>query len=135
MTLDKYSVPLNAYPLAGTEGRAIPSNVRRPGWVLKTQAASPTELPDEVNFVTLIVDTPILIKELGNVIDAEGEYTIDPLTHEPQERTMFLTTGTHDLILSRYILTSGTAVVNGSVLWQQLSPTTKWRANYGHSRN
>ena len=135
MSSDKYSIPLNAYLLAGTDGRTIPSEVRRPSWALQAEPHQVVELPDEANFVTVIVSTPVILKELGNVLDPDETYTITPLGPTPQERTMYLAEGSHNLILCRNILVSGVCVINGNVLWQQQGPTNKWRTNYGNPRN
>lgn len=125
-----YTVPLNAYPLAGTDGRAIPQEVTRPGWVVQAEEYTALELPEEVNYVTVHVDTPIILKEVGNSADPEA--IIAPLTTTPQLRAVYLPTGAHNLILSRHVLVSGACIINGHILWQQMAPTTKWRTGYGN---
>lgn len=128
MSSAQYTVPLNAYPLAGTDGRAIPSGIVRPGWVVRAVESSALELPDEVNYVTFHVDTPIIVKEVGNAADHSA--TIEPLTVTPQKRTTYLPAGSHTLVVCRFILVSGACIINGHTLWQQMAPTTKWRTGY-----
>ncbi len=127
-----YTIPLNAYPLAGTDGTAIPVGVTRPGWVLQASEYSSIELPDELNYVTIHVESPVVVKEVGNILDPLA--AIDPLTTTPQARAMYLACGEHQLILCRHIIVSGACTINGHTLWQQMAPTTKWRTQYGNPR-
>lgn len=131
MSSDNYSIPLNAYPLASTEGRPTPTDVVRPGWCLAAKPYQVIKLPEEVNYVTVFVETPLLLKELGNTLPAAVEATaIEALTVEPAARVAYLAKGERPLILSRFIMVSEHCIINGNVLWQQIRPTTQWRTGH-----
>lgn len=126
MSLDNYSIPLNAYPLGSSEGRAIPFEVTRPGWVIAAAEATILELPDEVNLVTIHAASPLILMELGN-LKPEPAPEIAALGETPLLRGAYIPAGKTAFILSRWIRVSGECVINGHVLWQQMRPTTKWR--------
>lgn len=126
MSSDNYSIPLNAYPLASTEGRAIPLEAIRPGWAMGLGPGSVVEMPDEVNLVTLHAPVPLLLQELGNLKPSPIP-ELKALSETPQMRTVYLPAGQHQLILCRWIQVSAECTINGHVLWQQMRPTTQWR--------
>lgn len=125
----KPTIPLNAFPLATAEGRAIPIDVYRP---LQARAAhnETLHLPDQINVIEVQVDTQaIMLRDnapylMNNKEIPEG---IELIEGEWVEGVVRLLPGVHLLIVGPSITVAGHCWVNVRTMWQAAMPTTNWR--------
>lgn len=128
-TIKRPTIPLNAYPLATSEGRAIPIDVYRP---LKGRAAN-NELvtfPDQINVIEVQVDTQaIMLRDNTSILMANKEppASIELVDGEWADGVARLLPGTHLLIVGPSITVAGHCWINMRTLWQAALPTTNWR--------